>query len=68
MTLDPWGRLVYRGAFELEHNLDLSNRTYNARATTGRGEGVGYGLGLKYTLIVAAIVSKVEIIQQQSMN
>ena len=47
---------------------DLSNRTYNGQATTGRGEDVGCGLGLKYALIVAAVVSEVEIIQQQSMN
>ena len=31
-----------RGAtFELERNRDLFSRTYNVRATTGRGEGVG---------------------------
>ena len=36
------------------------------RGATCQGEGVGCGLGLKYALIVAAIVSKVEIIQQQS--
>ena len=35
---------------------------------TGRGEGIGCGLGLKYALqlIVAAVVSEVEFIQQQS--
>ena len=32
------------------------------QAATGRGEGIGCGLGLKYALIVAAIVSEVEII------
>ena len=68
ITSNPWGRLVQRGAFELECNLDLSNRTYNGQATTGRGEDVGCGLGLKYLLIVAAVVSESEIIQQQSMN
>ena len=40
----------------------------NDRATTGQGEDVGCGLGLKYTLIVAAVISKVEIIQQKSKN
>ena len=30
------------------------------RATTGRGEGVGCRLGLRYALIVAAVVSEVE--------
>jgi len=43
-------------------------KSYNSRAITGRGEGVGCGLALKYTLIVAGIVSKVEIIQQQLKN
>ena len=38
------------------------------QAATGLGEGVECGLGLKYTLIVAAIVSEVEIIHQQSKN
>ena len=37
-------------------------------ATTGRDEGVGYGLGLKYALIVAAFVSKVEITQGRGIN
>ena len=54
-----------RGTFELQRNWDLSNRTYNGQATTGQGEGVGCGLGLKYALILAAVVSEVEIIQQQ---
>ena len=56
----PWGRLVWRGAFKLERNCDLSSQSYNSRATTGRGEGVGCGLDLKYALIVAAAVSEVE--------
>ena len=33
-----------------------------AGAATGQGDGVGCRLGSKYTLIVAAIVNKVEII------
>ena len=38
------------------------------RAATGRGDGVGCGLlvGLKYALIVAAIVSEVEISRRTS--
>ena len=44
------------------------HRIYNSRATTGRDEGVGCRLGLKYALIVAAVVSEVEIQQQQLKN
>ena len=42
---------------------DLQRPSYN-RSTWS----VGCGLALKYVLIVAAVVSEVEIIQQQSMN
>ena len=45
---------------------DLQQPRYNSRGTTAQGEGVGCGLGLKYVLIVAAVVNEVEIIQQQS--
>ena len=38
----------------------LSRPTGRFGVTMGRGDGVGCGLGLKYALIVAAIVSKVE--------
>ena len=34
----------------------------------GRGDGVGCGLGLKYALIVAAIVSKVEISEELAVS
>ena len=37
---------------------DLSSRIYNDQATTGRGEDVGCELGLEYTLIVAAELSR----------
>ena len=56
------------GAFKVERNWALSNQSYNGQAATGLDEGVGCGLDLKYTLIVAAIVSEVEIIQQQLRN
>ena len=29
ITSDPWGRLVWRGAFELERNWHLSNELVN---------------------------------------
>ena len=57
---------MFREAPSYYSIIDLSGWSYNGQAATGLGEGVGCGLALKYTLIVAAIVSKVEIIQQQS--
>ena len=55
---EPLGEPCLRGAFRLDRIWDLSSRSYNARATTGRVEGVGCGLGLKYALNVAAVVSE----------
>ena len=38
------------------------------RAATSQGEGVGCGLGLKYALIVAAIVSEIEISEELDVS
>ena len=46
----------------------VSSQSYNSQAATGLGEGVGCRLDLKYALIIAAIVSEVEIVQQQLRN
>ena len=58
----PLGAPCLERRLRIRAQLDLSSRTYNGRATTGRGEGVGCGLALKYALIVAAVVSEVEIV------